>query len=170
MKKMICFFVVFACLCIYGATNVYASSELGLGFRAGWTNFDNEFLEGLSFGFPITFGYTSAEIRQRRANKLKLAGPLDFDIFVDIDIGIPISRGGGIFNFYIFPETLPISIGVGGGWAAGYDLTNLPSSFVHGPYVRGAICAVNSMLGVTFDYFFFEKNCIQIGAYLKFIL
>ena len=176
-RKIIAVIVFFLC---FNLANLYADFEFNGGILLGWNNFG----EYMDFGFLANFnlGYTTADIVTRRAlwdgsiEKVKKFNNNDFDILFDFGVGMPFFQAGVLFNYYLFDlgyySRIIFGIGAGGGWALGL-LGRDDTLFDHGPYFRFNIPILFDespfILGLSFDYYLFTKNYMQIGGYFKFI-
>ena len=172
---------VFVCLMFCSISTVNADFEASYGFFFGWNNTDNRVLlvNGLGFGMDINIGWTKGnivpsgyfitssgeKINTPASKSVKL---FDFDILLDLCIGIPIQQGGGIFNFYFFVpnDIFAMGVGIGSGWAI-----NFSKGFKHGPYIRVNIPVIllKGPLGARFDYYFFKEHYFQIAGYFTIL-
>jgi len=173
---------IFILLLFCSISNVYADDfEASIGGGLGWTNYGL----GVGMGMSVLVGYTSGTITTtpfyeydeygrrfaRYSMKKKEVDIFDFDILLDLHAGYPFCQGGGIFNLYFFvpDDFFALGVGLGGGYAIAYDYDE---PFMHAPYIRVALPVLLSMinLNVKFDFYFFEKQTLQIGAYFNFFL
>lgn len=186
MKK----FLVFLGFAVFFAGGIAKANaehfEFNWGFTAGWN--DTGVLLGMGLTLSrFTFGWTTGEVEHYReelgmrswgmeyVKKVrKEVSPFNFDVLLDVNLGIPITQGGLLFNIY--PLSF-IGLGAGGGWAVGVlvneinDLLDSSSDFSDSPYVRGTLFlpARFMQVGVLFDYYFTGGN-MQIGGYMSLLL
>jgi len=179
IKSVVCIIVF---LFILGVSNIHAEFQFDIGVGMVKTNF-TESVKGLGAIMPISFGYTTAPFVTKTyfsytegryvTDRNKDINPFDFDILVDLCLGFPFTQGGLLFNLHLLtPSIFAIGIGIGGGYALGYDLLgSYDAELSHGPYIRGSIPISLGTWGMSlvaiFDYYFMEKNYMQFGGFMK---
>jgi hypothetical protein len=169
-------FIIFFFVCMFagGQSKAYADFDYNIGVFLVRNNSDDSKWGG---GFLIPIGYTSAEKKEYTTRGLftnelqtrirKEVEQFDYDILVDLTLGIPFTSAGGLFNWYLAPTSIGIGLGVGGGYAMEMGFSDGFGMQQKGPYIRGHLPI--GPLGVLFDYFFFEEQRWQCGGYIMFM-
>jgi len=184
MKKGIVFIV---CLFFFSTIqNTYADTEFSGSLYVGWSNLPS--MLPISLGMNFNVGYTTASIVDRVrydgysyifTGTSKDTSKNDYDIFFSVNAVFPFMQAGGMFNYYITSNTFALlhGFGIGLGYAMGFfddgkTSNNIDNEEIkHGPYIRIALPILLSSIGLTFDYYLFDKfqsHYIQVGLYITF--